>query len=274
MTSIASNKVIRNISGIPSNYHCHRKLYKLVWGDYACPECSKCGMKFRDSYEWCPHCRKKFSVKKETFFRHSKLSYKTLWTLVWCWQNKWSISEVHKATNLSYLTIRKWYKKFRLQLPEDDTKLYGEVEADESFIGRLRFGHQQLVIGVIERHTRRIRLRIIRDRSRATIEHFIADTVEPGSMIATDALKSYNELYLLGYEHEDCNHELGIFGPTNHIENLWSVIKRQLRRIHNTLSFSYDDLKAILGEFELRHNHPELFYNVDNYLFCCSALLH
>ncbi len=115
MTSITS------ITNIPSNYHCHKRLYKLVWGDYTCPECGRNGVLFRDAYEWCPHCRKKFSVKGETFFRHSKLSYKTLYTLVWCWQQQWTISEVKKAINLSYYTIRKWYKKFRLQLPKDDT---------------------------------------------------------------------------------------------------------------------------------------------------------
>ena len=268
MTSITS------ITNIPSNYHCHRRLYKLIWGDYSCPECSKSGILFRDSYEWCPHCRKKFSVKGETFFRHSKLSYRTLYTLVWCWQHRWSISEVHKTTNISYLTIRKWYKKFRQQLPEDKTKLYGEVEVDESFFGKLRFGRQRLVIGAIERHSRQIKLQIITDRTRATCEDFIKRSIAEGSLVATDGLDSYNELHLLGYEREDCNHSLGIFGPTNHIENLWSVIKRQVRRIHNTLSFSYEDLAAILGEYELRHNRPELFYNVDNYLFYCSALLH
>lgn len=268
MTSISS------IAKIPSNYHCHRKLFKLVWGNYTCPKCGKPGLKFRDKYEWCPHCRKKFSVKKETFFKHSKLSYKTLYTLIWCWQHMWSISEVRKATSISYLTIRKWYRKLRIQLPKDHTRLYGEVEADESFFGKLRFRHQQLVIGVIERHSRKIRLRIIKDRSRNTIERFICDTVEVGSLIATDALGSYNELQFLGYEHEDCNHEKGIFGPTNHIENLWSVMKRQIRHIYNNLSFSYQDLSNILKEYELRHNRPELFYNVDNYLFYCSALLH
>ncbi len=264
---------ITSINQISSNYHCHKRLFRLVWGDYNCPHCNRSGLKFRDSYEWCPHCRRKFSVKGETFFRNSKLSYKTLYTLIWCWQNNWSMGEVKKATNLSYLTIRTWYKKFRLQLPRDDTKLYGEVEVDESFFGKLRFGRQRLVIGAIERHTRHVKLRIITDRTRKTVENFIEDSILVGSLVATDGLESYNEIQFLGYDREDCNHSKGVFGPTNHIENLWSVMKRQVRHVHSNLSFSYSDLMAILKEHELRHNRPELFYNVDNYLFSCSGLL-
>lgn len=56
------------------------------------------------------------------------------------------------------------------------------------------------------------------------------------------------------------------FGPTNHIENLWSVIKRTLRYIYRDLSFNLNDLTLILREFENHYNNPELFYNVDSYL--------
>lgn len=275
MTSIASNnKIIDRISNIPSNYYCHKKLFKIVWGDYTCPHCGKLGLKFRDKYEWCPHCRKKLSVKGETFFRHSKLSYKILWSLVWCWQHKWSVTEAHKTLGISELTIRNWYMKFRHQLPEDHTMLYGEVEVDESFFAKKESGKQTLVIGAIERHTRNIRLRIILDRTRSTCERFITDTVLEGSSITTDSLKSYNELHLLGYDYTDCNHNRGRFGQTNQIEGLWSIIKRHLKRTHKSTAFSLDGLTNILKEWENRQNNPKLFYNVDNYLFYCSALLH
>ena len=101
---------ITSLSQIPSNYHCHRKIYKLVWGDYTCPHCNKSGLIFRSSYEWCPHCRKKHSVKATTFFRYSKLTYKDIYILIWCWQHKWTVSEIRKATGLSYLTIKRVHR--------------------------------------------------------------------------------------------------------------------------------------------------------------------
>ena len=267
MTSITS------IHQIPSNYHCHKRIYKLVWGDYTCPHCNRSGLLFRSNYEWCPHCRKKFSVKATTFCHHSKLSYKMIYTLIWCWQQKWTISEVKKATSLSYLTIGRWFWKLRTQLPRDKTKLYGEVEVDESFFGKQKFGQQRLVIGAIERHTNKIKLQIIPDRSRTTCECFIERSVRTGSFIATDGLDSYNELGCLGYDWVSCNHNVGIFGPTNRIECLWSVIKRHMRRVHRVLSFTHEELSLILREWEMRHNRPDLFYNVDNYFFTCSGLL-
>ena len=107
-----------------------------------------------------------------------------------------------------------------------------------------------------------------------------------GSFIATDGLDSYNELGCLGYDwvscnHNvgigydwvSCNHNVGIFGPTNRIECLWSVIKRHMRRVHRVLSFTHEELSLILREWEMRHNRPDLFYNVDNYFFTCSGLL-
>ena len=182
MTSITS------INQIPSNYHCHRRIYKLVWGD--------------------------------------------------------------------------------------KTKLYGEVEVDESYFGKQKYGKQRLVIGAIERHTRQIRLQLIYDRSRISCERFIQRSVCSGSLVATDGLDSYNELRYLGYDWTSCNHNVGIFGPTNQIECLWSVLKRHIRRVHRVLAFSHRELGLILKEWEVRHNRPELFYNVDNYFFTCSGLLH
>ena len=65
------------------------------------------------------------------------------------------------------------------------------------------------------------------------------------------------------------------FGPTNHTENLWSVIKRTLRYIYRDLSFNLNDLALILRELENRYNNLDLFYNVDSYLKIrdCSRLV-
>lgn len=262
---------MNSLAELPSELKCHHELHKILWGTVRCPDCDH-RLLYRKNYEYCPCCHKKTSVRVESAFRNSKLSFRQIWAMVWLWQHGASTGEIRRQLDLSYLTVRRWLKKFRLLLPEDKTApLYGEVEVDESFFGKRKFHKQRLVIGAIERHTGRIKLQIITDRTRSTCESFIERSIAPGSLIATDALGSYNELHLLGYEHEDCNHEVGIFGPTNRIEGLWSVIKRHIRRVHGNLSFSYEDFRYLLREHQLRHNQPELFYNVTNYIFtCCS----
>ena len=267
---------MKSIADIPNNYVCHVKLYKLVWGDLCCKECNHGRIRIKRNYEYCPHCRRKFSVKSETIFRCSKLSYQQIWFLIRCWQDCFSIGETKRITNLSYFTIRKWFKRLRQALPPDQsTQLATIVEVDESFFGKRRYGHQHCVIGAIERFRtgdkRRIKLTIIPDRERETLESFIEQNVRSGSHIATDCLWSYNELELLGYTHEFCNHSKYHFGPTNLIEGLWSNMKRHLRRVHGTLSFTAPELQAILKEYECRHNQPDLFYTVDNYLKVCAC---
>ncbi len=161
-------------------------------------------------------------------------------------------------------------------LPRCDSKIFGGLEADESFFGKRKYGRQTIVIGVIEQSKGQVRLDIIPNRSRQAIEGFIQDNVEPGSGVVSDGCTSYNELEVLGYVWDSCNHELGQFGPTNHIESVWSVIKRHLRHLYRDLSFSLEDLRLILREWEARYNFRDLFYTVDDYLrvTACSGLVH
>lgn len=266
---------MNSLANLPSIRQCHKKLYKIVWGDYSCPDGCGTRVKFRDTYEYCPKCRKKFSVKSETFFKYSNLSIKQVWALIWCWQHKCSIGETKNLLLLSYPTIRRWFKKFRTVLPQERQKITGVAEVDESYIGKKKYGRQQLIMGGINPLLNKVRLGIIPNRERASIENFILETVETGANIISDGWYSYNEIASLGYDWDSCNHSLGEFGPTNHIENVWSVIKRHLRHLYRDLSFSVDDLKLILKEWEHRYNNAYLFYTVEDYLqdLACSRLV-
>lgn len=243
---------MNSLAELPSELKCHHELHRILWGTINCPDCNH-RLLYRKNYEYCPCCHKKTSVRSESAFRNSKLTFRQIWAMIWLWQHGSSIGEIKRQLNLSYLTIRRWIRKLRQLLPEDSTtQLYSEVEVDESYFGKLKFGRQRLVIGAIERSTGHIKLKIIKDRTRETVEDFIEDSIAPGSLIATDSLASYNR-----------------------IEGLWSVLKRHIRRVHNNLSFSYNDFYYLLREHQLRHNQPELFYNVTNYIFaCCSVQLH
>lgn len=254
---------MNSLASLPRERQCHIQLFKLVYGASNCPNC-KSRLLFRRSYAWCRMCRVKHSVRAATWFRGSNLPLQKLWLLLWCWQKQKGVGTAVDIVGVSYPTVRRWFRRFRALVPASTLQLSGIVEVDESFFGKQRFGSQTIVIGAIERDTRRIRLKIIPDRAQDSLELFLQHTVQKGSHITTDAFSGYHDLEFYGYSHERCNHSNGHFGPTNMIENFWGVLKRSLRRLYGKLTLT--DLRNILREWEQRQNQPELFYNVDNYL--------
>ena len=70
-----------------------------------------------------------------------------------------------------------------------------------------------------------------------------------------------------GYIHGSCNHEAWEFGPTNHVENVWSALKGFIRRTYHHYHNRW--LPLPLREFEARWNTPELFLSPLYYLQIC-----
>ena len=263
---------MNSLASLPSERQCHIQLFKLVHGSSRCPNCAE-RLLFRRAYAWCRVCRTKHSVRAITWFRGSNLSLQKLWLLIWCWQRQKSTGTAVDITGVSYPTVRRWFRRFRSLVPESTLQLSGIVEVDESFFGRQKFGNQTIVVGAIERDTRRVRLQIVPDRAQDTLELFLTRTVDRNAHLTTDAHSGYHDLEFYGYSHERCNHSNGHFGPTNMIENFWGVLKRSLRRLYGKLTLA--DLEYILKEWEQRQNNPTLFYTVDNYLRAtlCSGLV-
>lgn len=273
MTTIS--QTFNSVADLPSEYHCHRNFYKCIWGDISCSNCGCRKLKFRRNYEYCPHCKHKSSVKAETIFKNSNLSFRQIYLLIWCWQKKFGIQESIATIGISYPTIERWLDRLRASLPESDVVLEDIVEIDGSFFGRYKYGSQKLVAGAINPGSKQIVLRIVYRRDSEAVEDFVKAYIKHGSLIRTDGLASYNQESLAGYDHERCDHDNFYFGPTNHIENLWSVIKRHLRHIYRDLTFTTKRLNLILREYETRYNYKEIFYNVDSYLKLrgCSKLV-
>jgi hypothetical protein len=254
---------MNSLAGLPRERQCHIQLFKLIYKSSSCPDCSG-KLLFRRAYAWCRVCRIKHSVRAVTWFRGSNLPLQKLWLLIWCWQKQKSVGTTVDIVGVSYPTVRRWFRRFRSLVPSSSLRLSGIVEVDESFFGKRRYGSQCIVVGAIERDTRRVRLQVIPDRAQDSLEIFLSSTVSRGSHINTDAHSGYNDLEYYGYSHERCNHSNGHFGPTNMIENFWGVLKRSLRRLYGKLTLA--DFKNILREWEQRQNNPELFYTIDNYL--------
>lgn len=150
-------------------------------------------------------------------------------------------------------------------------KLSGEVEVDETYIGgKARNMHKRdrrrkisgtgmidktAVLGIIERGGP-VRVEVIPNAESATVQSRIRKTVEPGSAVYTDALRSYSGLSD-DYAHEIVDHaEEYVNGRvhTNGMENFWSLLKRGLHGTYISVEafhlFRYLDERAFT--FNLR----------------------
>jgi transposase-like protein len=267
-----------SLADIPSEIKCKQILYEIANAGLVSCVCGQdIAWRTNNDYGWCKVCRRKIRPKAGTWLAGSNLSVQQLLKLLHCFIWRQSPSSVINATNLSYSTIERWYKRFREHLPPDKLddsgqpiKLSGIVEVDESYFGKRRYGHQTIVVGAIERfpdpitELRRLKLKIITDTEQETLEKFIQNTIEPGSLVVTDCHAGYNDLEFLGWPHETWNHSKGHYAGTNHIEQNWSVMKRYMRKLYGNIPTK--DLQLILNEWQARHNQPELFESPEKFL--------
>jgi transposase-like protein len=95
-----------------------------------------------------------------------------------------------------------------------------------------------------------------------TIEPFIKDTIDPGTLIYTDKYSIYARLCAWGYDHKSVNHGRGEFARdedgdgfcevhVNTMEGFWSLLRSWLRP-HRGIS--QEKLPLYLGFFEFVHN--------------------
>lgn len=255
-----------SLADIPGEARCKQLIYELVTKQKSHLACGESiAWKRNRDYGWCKVCRTKVRPKAGMWFRGSKLSYQQLFMLLHCWQSRQSPGATRIATGLSYPTIQRWYARFRGHLPPDGGKLLsGVVAVDESWFGKQRYGGQTIVIGGIEVDTRRLRLQVIPDTDQDSIELFLESWIDRGSHLITDAHASYNGVEWLGYSREAYNHSKGRFGASNHIECIWSAMKRHMRKLYGCVPTTY--LQSILNEWMARHNQRSLFESPLNYL--------
>ena len=159
-------------------------------------------------------------------------------------------------------------------------RLHGVVEVDETFVGGVEPGvrgretakKSLVAVGAEEDGTRigRIRLRRIPDASAPSLEGFIADAVEPGSILHTDGWVGYDGVEALGYGHRVTNIKRS--GRPAHetmprVHRVASLLKRWMLGTHQG-SVSPEHLDYYLDEFTFRFNRRssrsrgKLFYRL------------
>jgi transposase-like protein len=242
----------------------------LRWPDGpSCPACEhKQHYYLKTQKRWkCKECGRQFSVKLGTIFEDSPLSLDkwlcALWMLVNC-KNGVSSHEVGRALEVTQKSAWFMLQRLRLALQSGSlAKLGGggtECEADETFIGgKARNMHQSRkikllkikneiptrklvgtnpgslpgktpVAGVLDRETRKVRVTVMPNIKRETLQNHILSNVEHGSHLYTDSAISYDKLSKY-YTHEIVNHLTTYVNGrihTNGMENFWSLLKRSL----------------------------------------------
>jgi transposase-like protein len=163
--------------------------------------------------------------------------------------------------------IRKYLGKI-----DGNAPLSGTVEVDETMVGGKTTGgkrgrgapNKTVVFGMVEKGGD-VMTRVVPDVKRATLYPIIEASIEKGSTIHSDELRSYATLDEKGYTHETVNHGRkeyvrdGIH--VNGCEGFWSLIKRSIRGTHVWVSPKH--MSKYLVEFEYRYNmrkSPEVMF--------------
>lgn len=267
-----------------SESECIKYLCALRWPEgFVCPSCGCKGGWQRAGGEWlCKACHKQTSVLSGTIFQDSHVAL-TLWFRA-MWQvtsQKYGISALglQRALGLgSYRTAWAMLHKLRRAMVRPDRdRLRGLVEVDETYWGAKEEGvkgrlteKKAIIMVAAEEDGRgigRIRLRRVGDVTRESLHAFIEDSIEPGSTVRTDGLRSYEDLGVHAHRQEVLRKMQKGKHPLPHVHHVIALLKRWLLGTHQG-GVGKSHLDFYLDEFTFRFNRRKsasrgkLFYRL------------
>jgi transposase-like protein len=221
------------------------------------------------------HPKRQFSVKVGTIFEDSPIALGKWLLIGWMLANcRNGISSHEVARTIGITQKSAWFMLHRLRAAaesEPQEKLFGEVEADETFIGpkpqkmhrekRLKMQTAErgkanaIVMGMLSRTSREIRAKVIPDVSRDVLQSEIFKEIEQGSEVFTDGWSGYDRLLLHGYLHQVINHTTEYVNGQIHtqgLDNFWSLLKRCIKGTY--IQVRPEHLQAYVAEQVFRYN--------------------
>jgi transposase-like protein len=217
-----------------------------------CPGCGSTKVSFNaDRRTWkcgSHHPKREFSIKIGTVMEDSAIPLDKWMTATWLVTNcKNGVSSYEIARDVKVTQKSAWFMLHRIRLAMQDdffgSKLNGEVEVDETFIGgKARNMHvserkrritgtggadKTAVVGILER-SGKVRASVIPNRKRKVLQEEVRKHVTAGAALYPDALLSYEGL-ASDYAHQVVDHATQYVDGrvhTNGLENFWSLLKR------------------------------------------------
>ena len=231
---------------------CFAYATKLRWpeGKVTCPRCNTAKHSFIKTRRiwFCYTCKKQFTLKVGTIMEDSPITLDKWMTAFWMLCNcKNGISSYELGKALGIHQESAWFMLQRIRkVMKDDffgSKLGGEVEVDETFIGgKARNMHvserkrritgtgtkdKTAVMGILERGGK-VRASVVPSRRKAVLQDEVRKHVTAGAALYSDALMSYDGL-ATDYAHQVVDHATQYVDGrvhTNGLENFWSLLKR------------------------------------------------
>jgi hypothetical protein len=194
------------------------------------------------------HPKREFSIKVGTIYEDSPIPLDKWLTATWMLTNrKNGVSSYEIARDVKVTQKSAWFMLQRIRLAMQDeffgSKLGGEVEVDETFIGgKARNMHlserkrritatgtkdKTAVMGILERGGK-VRASVVPNRRKTELQTEVYKHVTAGTVLYSDALPSYNGLEN-EYQHQVVDHAVQYVDGrvhTNGLENSWSLLKR------------------------------------------------
>lgn len=251
---------------------CRVYLTQLRWPTgFLCPRCGGGSAWPMRNRRWhCAQCGRQTSVTAGTIFQDTRSPLTTWFRAMWAvtsHKTGTSALGVQQVLGLgSYQTAWAWLHKLRRAMVRPGReRLSGHVEVDETLVGGVGGGRgrssakKALIVVAAEERGRglgRIRMRRIPDASADTLQAFIDDAIEPGTLVHTDGWDGYGRLKAHGYGHRVSflrgHHELAS-QLLPRVHRVVALLKRWLLGTHQGAVRAIH-LDFYLDEFTFRFN--------------------
>ena len=254
----------------PDDNACLTKVMELRYEDK--PVCRKCGketkyhrIRKRRAYA-CQFCGNHIYPCKGTPFEKSTTPlHKWFYAIYLFTSTRHGVSakELERQLGVTYKCAWRMAHELRKLMSRlDINQLFGDIEADETYVGGKRKGKpgrgaegKTIVFGIKKRDGE-IKTQVVSDAKRCTIEPLVRKNVKQGSRINTDEWWAYKGLSAYGYDHKTVSHGIKQWVKgnchTNSMEGYWSMFKRSVLGTHIHISGKH--MPKYLGEFDFRHN--------------------
>lgn len=247
-----------------------------------CPSCGVVGVTFHKLRERrvyaCTECRFQIAPTANTILHDTRtplVSWFYAMYLFCTTRHGVSGKELQRQLGVTYKTAYRIGQQIRdlmTKAQSFDALLAGHVELDEAYVGGRRAGGKRgrgapgktIVMGLASRDGQ-MKAVVIPNVKKDTLRSVVLDNVEPGSVVSTDELVSYNLLAGDGFKHGVVKHGAKEYahydyrsGETFHVntvEGFWRLFKASVRSTHVQISAKH--MERYLNEFTFRANHRQ-----------------